>query len=54
MKKFLPAYLAPALLPSLARAPRIAVPAGVVKLTRTRSADSAEEGMIDQLALLHF
>jgi hypothetical protein len=34
--------------------PRIDVPAGVVELTLTRSSDSAEEGIIDQLAFLHF
>jgi len=32
--------------------PRIDVPAGVVELTLSRSSDSAEEGIIDQLAFL--
>jgi hypothetical protein len=34
--------------------PLIDVPAGVIELTLTRSSDSAEEGIIDQLAFLHF
>jgi arylsulfatase A-like enzyme len=38
---------------SLLKFPRIDLPAGVVELTLTLSSDSAEEGIIDQLAFLH-